>query len=78
MVCRTQQSLLTIALLVDSAQTETNQTVFQVTQRGATAIGTPGYMCPRYSETHPYGERSEVFSFVVLVKIFTGNTYDLN
>jgi interleukin-1 receptor-associated kinase 4 len=60
-----------LSTLLKEEQIKTNQTIFTVTQ-GA-ALGTPGYMCPQFSRTRKYGERSEVYSFgVVLLEIITG------
>jgi interleukin-1 receptor-associated kinase 4 len=37
------------------------------------ALGTPGYMCPRYASSGKFGAKSEVYSFgVVLLELVTG------
>jgi hypothetical protein len=60
-----------LSTLLREEQVQTNQTIFTVTQ-GA-ALGTPAYMCPDFGRTRKYGERSEVYSFgVVLLEIITG------
>jgi hypothetical protein len=60
-----------LSTLMKEEQVQTNQTIFTVTQ-GA-ALGTPAYMCPDFGRTRKYGERSEVYSFgVVLLEIITG------
>ena len=37
------------------------------------ALGTPGYLCPTYSSTNKFSEKSEVYSFgVFLLELMTG------
>jgi interleukin-1 receptor-associated kinase 4 len=60
-----------LSMLLNEEQVQTQQTIFTVTQ-GA-ALGTPGYMCPQFTRTRKYGEKSEVYSFgVVLLELLTG------
>jgi hypothetical protein len=60
-----------LSMLLNEDQVQTQDSIFTVTQ-GA-ALGTPGYMCPQFSRTRKYGEKSEVYSFgVVLLELLTG------
>jgi interleukin-1 receptor-associated kinase 4 len=60
-----------LSMLLKEEQVEAQQSIFTVTQGGA--LGTPGYMCPQFTRTRKYGEKSEVYSLgVVLLELLTG------
>ena len=48
------------------------KTLFTMAGAGG-VLGTPGYMCPRYASGGKFGEKSEMFSFgVVVLELLTG------
>jgi serine/threonine protein kinase len=60
-----------LSMLLKEEQVEAQQSIFTATQGGA--LGTPGYMCPQFTRTRKYGEKSEVYSLgVVLLELLTG------
>ena len=52
---------------------DAGKTMFTMAATAGGVLGTPGYMCPRYTGGGKFGEKSEVFSFgVVVLELLTG------
>jgi interleukin-1 receptor-associated kinase 4 len=64
-------------LLSDEQQVEraAGKSLFTMGATAGGALGTPGYMCPRYCRTGKYSEKAEVFSVgIVVTELLLGKT----
>lgn len=56
-----------------ATQHQQGQSMFTMAGTGNGLLGTQGYMCPTYVTTNKFGDKSEVFSFgIVLLEVLTG------